>query len=389
MNSLMLTPVDYVFTGIGSQPITFAFYYPDYLDLKVLEYSLKRTLEYFPLLSSQLTQISENEYQYSLREDGLTFEASESASAFKDSDKIERYITPVNSAPGQPLTRITLTRNPQGSVLAVSISHALVDGFSYFHFLSSWARISRGENFIQPSLDREMFVKYQTGTTEQITPDQLYTRCGLFYTDQPRNQQSGHSPHEKIFISDETIRITLEEIKQDQQVSFTANDVITAMLWKKYLPLWNQKGDYPQTYITCPFDFRRALTDFPKNYFGCALCFATASIDLQSLRKSSLGELALLIRNSITRMKNDYILNSVQTLENFRRQHGMLSMENIHLRHPLSGMIVTNLTRLPIADLNFGSGVPAGFLTYAEVSRSAAILPASGGVEIIIAHPAN
>jgi hypothetical protein len=161
------------------------------------------------------------------------------------------------------------------------------------------------------------------------------------------------------------------------------------MLWQKYLPSWTREIDNPDTFITCPFDFRRILTDFPKNYFGCALCFASASLDLLNLRKTSLGELALLVRNSVSRIKDEYILSSMQTLENFRRQKGIAAMENIHLRHPLSGMIVTNLTRLPISDLNFGKGVPDAFLTYAEVSRSAAILPARGGVEVILTHPGN
>ena len=389
MNTTILSPVDYLFTGAGSQPITFAFYYHDYLDLKKMKDGLDYTLKYFPLLPSQLIQVSEFEYQYLLQENGLLFETHQADSTFQNSDNIEKYIIPVNSVPGQPLSKIALIRTSRGSVLAVSISHALVDGYSYFHFLSSWARVCRGENFIQPSLDRKVFVQNTAETINEVDPLQLYTRGGLFYTDHSRHQQPVQSHPEKIYISDATIRSSLEELNKESQLSFTVNDLITAMLWQKYLPGWTREIDDPDTFITCPFDFRRVLTDFPKNYFGCALCFATASIDLLSLRKASLGELALLIRNSVTRIKDDHILSSMQTLENFRRQKGIAVMENIHLRHPLSGMIVTNLTRLPIADLDFGKGAPTAFLTYAEVSRSAAILPARGGVELMVVHPAS
>jgi NRPS condensation-like uncharacterized protein len=388
MNTLTLSPVDYLFTGAGSQPITFAFYYHDYLDSKAMEDSLKQALKYFPLVCSQLIQVGDNEYEFSLRKDGLNFETLKSESDFKESDNIEKYITPVNSVPGQPLTRITLTQVPQGSVLAVSISHALVDGFSYFHFLSSWARICRGENFLPPSFDRTRITEKLTVAVEPVTPDKLFSDCGLFYGDKRQTLQSAQSPHERIFISDETIKDNLQEINQEKKLSFTANDVITALLWKKYLPLWNKRSDNLDTFISCPFDFRRVLTDFPKNYFGCALCFTSASIDLQGLSKALLGELALLIRNSINRIKSEQILNSLRTLENFRRQQGLAAMENIHLRHPESGMIATNLTRLPITDLNFGAGTPAGFITYAEVLNSAAILPAKRGVEIMVVHPA-
>ena len=62
-------------------------------------------------------------------------------------------------------------------------------------------------------------------------------------------------------------------------------------------------------------------------------------------------------------------------------------MEKIHLRHPQHGMIVTNLSRLPVRDIDFGSGAPAHFLTYAEVPGSAAILPAATGAEVLVIPP--
>jgi len=82
-----------------------------------------------------------------------------------------------------------------------------------------------------------------------------------------------------------------------------------------------------------------------------------------------------------------YIFNSLHTLQKFRQQQGLEAMEKIHLRHPQKGLIVTNLTRMPLSDLDFGTGKMESFLTYAEVSASAAILPAKEGVEIRLTHP--
>jgi len=62
-------------------------------------------------------------------------------------------------------------------------------------------------------------------------------------------------------------------------------------------------------------------------------------------------------------------------------------MEKVHLRHPQHGIVVTNITRLPIRDLDFGTGAPVDFLTYTEILRAAAILPAENGVEILVLHP--
>lgn len=387
MKAIPLSPVDYIFTGSGSQPITFAFFYPIALDPDVLQTSLRETLEYFPILQSQLNKASERDYRFHIMEDGLTFDVRKSDSAFEKSQKITHYIEPVSSIEGMPLTKITLTQTPQGSILTVSISHALADGFSYFHFLSSWARICRGDSIIEPYLDRNVLLSKSDDREKKVASDEIYADCGLFYGRKRHIFHAEQTNDERIFIPEETIRSFIDEAKQKQNVSLTENDVITAYLWKTYIPIWMKDIDDPKTYVTCPFDFRRTLTQFPKNYFGCALCFATASVDLNYLLEASIGELAVLIRNSVSKINDDYIFNSLNTLEHFRRQHGLAAMEEVHLRHPEHGLIVTNLTRLPLRDINFGSGAPEDFLTYAEVLASAAILPADKGAEILVVHP--
>ncbi|HEX9971314.1 MAG TPA: acyltransferase, partial [bacterium] len=283
MNSIPLSPVDYIFTGIGSQPITFAFSYPNKFDPDALRGSLHETLNYFPIVRSRLNKISETDYEFLITKDGLTIDVIESDSAFEESSGIEQYITPVNSVEGEPLTKITLTQTPTSSILAVSISHALVDGFSYFHFLSSWARICRGDRIIPPYLQRDVLSSNFKNSTKIISSEDIYNSCGLFYGDKRSRLQTGQSNHERIFMSDETIKSYLEDAKQEQNIPFTENDVFAAYLWKTYLPMWHDNHDNPMTYLTCPFDFRRVMTDFPKNYFGCALCFATAAIDFNSL----------------------------------------------------------------------------------------------------------
>ena len=54
MNAIPLSPVDYIFTGMGSQPITFAFSYQNKFDPDVLKNSLNETLNYFPILPQDL-----------------------------------------------------------------------------------------------------------------------------------------------------------------------------------------------------------------------------------------------------------------------------------------------------------------------------------------------
>ncbi|MFB0566256.1 MAG: acyltransferase [Candidatus Aminicenantaceae bacterium] len=388
MKAFPLSPVDYIFTGVGSQPITFCFYYNKNLDPDLLRKGLNETLNYFPILRSKLVKISKTDYEFHTSDDGLTFQVSDSNVAFEKSKSIEKYIMPVRTIEEKPLTKITLTQTPKGSFLAVSVSHALVDGFSFFYFFSSWARICRGESIIiKPSLERTVFSSYLKSSKKTFTSNDIYSNCGLFYGNKRSNWQGGPINEERILISKDTIRDYLKEVENERDISLSENDILTALLWKNYIPSWIKENDNPVTYVTCPFDFRRALSDFPNNYFGCSICFTTASIDLSSLSKVSIGDLAILVRNSVNKVRSDYVVRSLQTLESLRKQKGLEVMEEIHLRHPNHGMIVTNLTRLPIRELDFGAGIPVDFLTYVDVLGGAAILPAVKGVEILVAHP--
>jgi|WetSurSiteA1Bulk_404760.scaffolds.fasta_scaffold02391_3 hypothetical protein len=182
IKALPPSPVDYIFIGAGCQPITFAFSYLKAIDPNILLDSLNKTLDIFPVLRSRLNRNSENEFEFRITEDGLTFDVTESSTSFEESRRIEQHITPVISAEGNPPTKITLTRTPKGSVLGVSISHALVDGFSYFHFLCSWARICRGDRIIQPSFDRELFLTSISHNPKTVTPESLNKDCGLFHS---------------------------------------------------------------------------------------------------------------------------------------------------------------------------------------------------------------
>ncbi|MGD2091207.1 MAG: acyltransferase [Candidatus Aminicenantes bacterium] len=387
MNVFPLSPIDYIFTGVGSQPITFAFSYDKILAPDLLKKSLDETLKYFPLLQSKLAKISNTNYEFHISEDGLTFDVLESNLTFEEGGSIEKYIRPVNSSEGKPLTKITLTQTPGGSILAVSVSHALVDGFSYFHFFSAWARICRGQSIIKPSLVRDVLLPGFNKSEKAITSNDIYTHCGLFHQGKRRKLHNEPVHIERFLISQDTIRSILEDTKNEPGISLTENDIITALLWQKYIPLWSKENNNQKTYVTCPFDLRRALNGLPRTYFGCALSFATASINLNDFLEASIIDLAILIRNSVKKIKTDFILRSLETLENFRKQKGADAMVEIHLRHPHHGIIVTNLTRLPIASLDFGPGAPTGFLSYVDVLGGAAILPAENGVEILVAHP--
>jgi len=382
--SIPLSPVDYVFTGAGSQPITFAFYYPEKQSEEELRSSLNEALKHFTILKSRLKRISKTNFVFDICNDTLHIEIHKLKSDFNKNDNITRYISPVKSIDGNSLAKISLTHLNKGSVLALSISHALVDGFSYFHFLSSWVKICKNGRFIPPYIDRNLFSSFIRKNDKEVTKDDLLNNCGLFYGEKRTDNKSTASHRE--FIQAETIK-DISEKARSKNILLTENDVITGMLWKKFMISWLKKSSGIETYLSFPFDFRRILNGFPKNYFGCAITFGAAKLSLWELAEKPEEQIAAHVKSSVSRIKNDYINATLNTLENFRYQEGTDEFEKLHLRHSENGIIITNISRLPVRELDFGEGVPTQVLTYNDVPGSAAILPATGGVEILATPP--
>ncbi len=390
MPNIPLSPVEHLFTGVRSQPITLAFSYPYHIEDSQLKRSLDTISKQFSPLRSKLRKVSDTELELVITDDELHFEVRESSKKFDGNDPITDYIEPVKTYENEPLTRITITHTPgsPGSVLAVSISHALVDGFSFFHFLSSWSRATRNERYLPPHIPRDVFTPYlRDDSIDKITQKHILDSAGLFLDSRREPVNTDLIRTERLIIQNDTIQKTIDEVKHTHNINVSKNDIVSALLWQEYLSHWTEANDDESVFITCPFDFRRVLSGFPKNYFGCALAFATAKTSLDQLKHSSIGDIAVLIKKAVNDMKEEHIQRSLTTLESFRQQNGLEATERIHLRHPRNGMIVTNLSRMPLQELDFGSGSPESFIAYNEIEQSAALFPHPDGLEVYVAHP--
>jgi shikimate O-hydroxycinnamoyltransferase len=381
---LPLSSIDHVFTGVGAYEIEFAFAYRDTLDPARLRSSLEQTLKDFWPLRSKLVRLSEHACTFQPADDGLVFETARSAAVFGATDDVTAFVDSVQTVEGEPLTKIKLTQTPQGSVLGVSISHALVDGFSYFHFLSSWSRVYHGQRLLFPVHQRELLTPKASGPQEPVTPDEVLARSGFFWAGKRRPVAREGLSEERLLLSKEAISELLAEARQDCEVPLFPNDVLTAHLWKRCITQWDEGSGNPATFVSCLVDFRRILRAVPRTYFGCAICGTTASLEYDSLASASLGKLALLVRQAVARVRQDYVSGALQTLERLRQQRGLTAMEEIHVRHPQHGMVVTNISRLPVQSLDFGAGLPMAFQALPSAERGAAILPAEDGVDIRI-----
>lgn len=249
-------------------------------------------------------------------------------------------------------------------MLGVSISHALVDGYSYFHFLSSWSRVVQGKRLLEPVHQRELLTPAAQGSQEPLTPGDVLARSGLFWSGRRQMASGERLREERLLISKAAMSELLAEAQADGEVRLFPNDVLTAHLWKRCVTQWDDGPGSPTTYVSCPVDFRRLVRAVPRTYFGAAICFVTATLDLESLASAPIGKLALLVRQSVAQVKQDYVSGALETLDRLRRQHGLGAMEEIHVRHPQLG------SRAVLAEANSPGGAAGYGSAYGSMAAS-------------------
>ena len=347
--------------------------------------SKQETLKVFPPMLSQLRKIGDT-FWFEEDQKGYHFEVVKSDINFDETNKREIFIDPVATIEGEPLTRIRLTQTPLGSVLGVSISHCIADGFAYFFFLASWARTFHKKSMLPPSHQRNLLIDDSYGG-EKTSSNELLTTTGLFLEKKRADVHRDKLDWETINFSKEELKSLLENAQKECQVRLSHNDVIVATLWKRYMSQWKKDTGDHMTYISCPFDYRRMIKDFSQTYFGNAVTLATTPLSYEKLMSAKLSDLAILVRDSIASINEKYIYDGLHTLGALTKREGVLVNEKIHVCHPENGLLVTNLSRLPVKDITFNAGPPVKYEILTPATRGAVVLPSHDGIEVRVCCP--
>lgn len=380
-----LSPIDHVFTGRGAYPLEFVLAYGRRMDADRLAASLRRTLALFPPAGGRLVRLGEA-YGLEPSVEGCAFEVVTSSTTFSAGVDRLAFVDAVETVEGQPLARVRLTHTPAGSVLGVSFSHAIVDGFSFFYFLSAWSGVFHGRDVPPPVLDRGLLAPGAAESGAALDPGSVREACGLFLGERrpeiPRDRLRWTS---RLFPKGELSRL-LGEAQAACPVRLSHNDVVAAWLWRELVDGWAPAVE-ETAFLSCPVDVRRRRPGFPATYFGCAVAFANATIDRDRLATAPLADLARRVRDAVAGVGEAQALRSLRTIDLLRRQEGLAGLERLHVVHPRAGLLVTNLSRLPVRDVVFDAGPPVAFDILAPAERCAVVLPAEDGLDVRICLP--
>lgn len=374
-----LSPIEQVFTGAGACPITFLFEFDRPLDAQALQASLAGALRGFPLLQARL--IEDGPRGVALQPDpalGALHVCSEAASAAE----VAAALAPLALQSGCETARFTLVQRGAGCTLAASMSHAVVDGFAFVSFLYHWARGARDLPGIAPS--RQPIAP--SAPPGPVTAERVLADCGAFWLAGHKRSVAAELRLEcRRFRHDELTR-ERAQIRASHGANVSDNDLIAAHLWREFAPRLGSAE--AEAYLTCPVDARPLCRALGRFHMGCAITFATAALPIASLQQLPLAELALTIRRAVGAVTEERVSASMSTLAALREQQGPGVLDEIHLTHPARGLLVTNLSRLPLQELDFGAGPPRSFEASVQLPRCAVLCAYPDGVEARVYLPA-
>lgn len=190
MKKIKLSPVDYLFTGYDAYSIEFLIKYPNTLEASSLQKSLEKAVYLFWPLMGRLNSVDGKNVDIVFKGERPKLNVIDwrhkPMPDFKNADCLAKFSLPVKSVSGSLLANFNLYQLQKGSALVVNISHCLVDGYSYFFFLSSWANLNPTfslkkifkQILTRPKHNRELLTPNFVASAPDLSSDQFFKRTG-------------------------------------------------------------------------------------------------------------------------------------------------------------------------------------------------------------------
>jgi hypothetical protein len=362
MKKVNISQIDTIFAN-GSYPIEFLLYYREKIKTEKIRSALKKLAsDFWPLFG----EYDNGKICYKKYGETNCFEEQIINGDFsKDEPPDHIYNKYYRINPGDPnkMFHLSVLQYNNGTVLIPKMNHLAGDGYSYFYFLSVLAAVSR----VASISFKKYFISslYKPHHLRTILKKFSFEDIGLEPLPAAEKFKIETEELSKTAIRDIIKRVAVET---GQQVS--TNDILTAMILKKSVANQvNLAGENFQ--LTIPIDVRGKIKEYGSKFFGNGIMLHQLDNQTADIQKSGLPELAVRIRKSMPEINREYYINYLTGLEN---RIADKKTEKLKPFDPASGCLVTNLSRLPVTKLDFGSGNPDFIFLLTVEKNSAAIL---------------
>ncbi|CAK8561141.1 unnamed protein product [Lathyrus sativus] len=332
-HTIDLTPWDLQYLPFGYSQIGLIYHNSSELDTKNqiqrLKDSLSSTLEFFPPFTGRLniTEHEDNTISCSIRcnNEGVLF-VHAAAKNISVGDILEPTYLPaifysffqfngVKNYEGtsNPLLAVQVTDLADGIVIGCSISHVVVDGTSLWHFINSWARISKGNFEISKISSFERW--FPSGIQRPIQFHfPMQPRYNLFSNQNDKEEKLNTPMSERLFhFSKENIaKLKSQANLEAGTTRISSLQAVLTHVWRSIIRSKNLDMQEELNFVMDIGVRPRFIPPLQERYFGNAVmeCVVTMKVG-ELLEDGGLGKGALKMNKMISlhsdeKLKNHY-----------------------------------------------------------------------------------
>ena len=362
MKKVQISQVDVLFVN-RIYPIEFLFYIKEGLDTKKIRNALEKLSGVFwPVFGEYKNGVIS--FEKYVEDDFYDEEVTGQDFAIPEKDG-ERFKMYSRYSPPDPkkLFFLKITQFRNGMIMVPKMNHLAGDGYSYFYFLSSLAALSQHtflpskSSLIQllskPHHRRTILRNFSfVGTERKIPLQEIRPTMGM----------------EKVSRKD--VNTLIREVAESKNYRISTNDVLSAMAVKKLVGFQREiAAKFVE--LSIPIDVRRRVKEYGRRFFGNALMLHKMSLKKAEIENMSVEEIAVQIRESMPPVSKQTYTGYLMMLEKLISDG---KTEKLCPFDPASGYLVTNISRLPVDRLNFGTGSPDLIFPLTIEKNAAAVL---------------
>jgi hypothetical protein len=372
----LLSPLDHLFLG---HAISLVLHYPERLEAGRLSASLEEVLRVTPLLAGGLVEHGAGPYAVGpcpIQEQRL--EVREVAVPPAPADAPGEWVPTLAPGLGQPLLAARLALAPSSSVLGVTVSHALMDGYGLFLLLRAWSRAAMGRPVEALPTDRRLLEVQVPESATPLTPEEFRRRTGFTWLPGSRRRVDGPPLFGTRLAPPEPRTLA-------EGAGLSDNDVLCAWLIKTHAQVLSGPEGLA---VAIPIEYRQSHGGLPRNYLGNAIRAAPLWLPRDVLEREPLVSIAARVQEA-TRSSVDgqAARDSLVCLNQLLREQGPRVLDELHLADPRLGFLVTNISRMPFGTIDLGRGPPSSVHLPAMEERTAAIQQDDEGLVVSLCLP--
>ncbi|KAJ2004779.1 hypothetical protein H4R26_002313 [Coemansia thaxteri] len=306
----------------------------------------------------------------------------------------------LGSARELPLAHVVVTWHADGMGLLVSVDHSVADGVGVSVLLNQWAGAVRNRELLLPvDADHAAAWRQLVETADEPQPDWFvnYVDSLPAVAPEPSGTESAGiadtDPRAPVEVeralrrNTHALRVTraaLQRLADDNSRGgpVPAIRLAYALMWQRYMAAMARGSDPDATCLINVIHSARAVVGRP-HYIGNAVCPVYSRRALGSLLNASVADVAEEIGRSMHAITAPQWLAFTQLFHDAPRRAKLLTLFANPEALQLS---VSNISRVPFFDVDFGFGPPCHATVYPMVIPGFAVwtpLQADGGLHIL------